>query len=189
MSDHVILYDFPNHAGPVTFTPDGKYWVIGNGDGTSFFWDVQTNGIARTFPAWGSAVRFTKDGDLLLTLNGSLLNFWRVADGLLVASYETAQDGGALSLDISADRKFYAYGTHNGTVVVAYMPLCVESIARTGEETVLKWHGGSGLYQLQSSADLGSNSWQNVGSATTNRFATNINSSTLFFRVQSLPNP
>lgn len=96
---------------------------MGNVDGTSFFWDVQTNGIARTFPAWGSAVRFTANGKVLGTVNGPLVNLWRVATGTLLASYDTAPDG---------------------TVVLARMPVTV---------------------------------------------GTNLSSSTLFFRVQSLPNP
>ena len=63
------------------------------------------------------------------------------------------------------------------------------SITRAGNQTILKWQGGSGVYQLQSSTSLPGGTWQNVGSATTNTSATNIASSTLFFRVQNLPQP
>ena len=42
---------------------------------------------------------------------------------------------------------------------------------------------------LQSCTNLLGGTWQNLGGSTTNTTATNISSSTLFFRVQSLPNP
>ena len=189
VSDGLLVQEFPNHPGPVTFTPDGKYFVMGNVDGTSYFWDVQTNGIARTFPAWGSAVRFTANGKVLVTVNGPLINLWRVATGTLLASYDTAPDGSALSLDVSPDARLFAYGTYSGTVVLARLPVFIHTITRTGNETILHWQGGSGLYQLQSNTNFTTNGWQNLGPATTNTCATNVSSSTLFFRVQSLPNP
>ena len=50
---------------------------------------MQTNGIARIFPAWGSAVRFTANGKILVTVNGPIINLWRVTTGALLASYDT----------------------------------------------------------------------------------------------------
>lgn len=189
VSDGAMLQNFEYRGGAIAFTPDGKYFCYDNHAGGANFWDVQTNGIARTFPAWGSAVRFTADGKLLLTVNGPLINLWRVATGALVASYDTAPDGSALSLDVSPNGQLFAYGSYDGMVVLARMPVLIESIQRTGNECILRWQGGSGLYQLQSNPDYATNGWQNVGAPTTNTCATNVSSSTLFFRVQSLPNP
>ncbi len=189
VNDGLLVQEFSNHPGPVAFTPDGKYFVMGNTDGTGTFWDVQTNGIARIFPAWGSTVRFSANGKILVTVNGPLVNLWRVATGALLASYDTAPDGNALSLDVSPDARLFAYGTYNGSVVLARMPVTLDTITRTGNETVLNWQGGSGLYQLQANTNFTTNGWQNLGPATTNTVATNVSTATLFFRVQSLPNP
>jgi len=67
--------------------------------------------------------------------------------------------------------------------------LFLDHITRTNDQTILHWQGGSGLYQLQSRTNLTTDAWQNLGPATTNTSATNFNSSTTFYRVQSLPNP
>ena len=187
VSDGELLQTFP--YGAIAFTPDGKYFCYDNHDGTAIFWDVQTNGIARIFPAWGSAVRFTANGQILVTVNGPLINLWRVATGALLASYDTAPDGTARSLDVSPDARLFAYGTYSGTVVLARMPVTLDTITRTGNETILHWQGGSGLYQLQSNPNFTTNGWQNLGTPTTNTVATNVSTTTLFFRVQSLPNP
>lgn len=189
VSDGAMLQSFDYAGGAVAFTSDGKYFCYDKHDGTAAFWDVQTNGIARTFPAWGSAVRFTSNGEILVTVNGPLVNLWRVSTGALLASYDTAPDGTALSVDISPDARLFAYGTYDGTVVLARMPLVINEFTRSGNETVLNWQGGSGLYQLQSNPNFATNGWQNLGPATTNTCATNLSPATLFFRVQSLPNP
>ena len=69
------------------------------------------------------------------------------------------------------------------------MRVTIGTITRSGHETIYQWQGGSGLHQLQSNTNLTTNGWQNVGTPTTNTVATNVSPSSLFFRVQSLPNP
>lgn len=189
VSDGALLQNFDYAGGAIAFTPDGKYFCYDKHDGTAAFWDVQTNGIARIFPAWGGAVRFTANGKILVTVNGPLVNLWRVSTGALLASYDISGNGGALCLDVSSDARFFAYGNNDGSVILARMPVTLDTITRTGNETILHWQGGSGLYQLQSTHNFTTNGWQNVGSSTTNTCATNVSPSTLFFRVQSLPNP
>ena len=78
---------------------------------------------------------------------------------------------------------------HNGTLVVAHMPLYIDRVARTGNQLILSWQGGSGRYQLQTRSDLTTGDWQNLGAPTTGTSATNTLSDHAFFRVLSLPNP
>lgn len=150
---------------------------------------MQTNGIARVFPGWGDAVRFTPDGKLLLTVsilhNAGTLRFWRVSDGTLLASYEGLT--GARCLDISPDGKLFAYG--GAALVLARMPLFFTELSLAGNQLTLSWSGGTGLYQLQSTTNVVSGPWQNVGAPTAATAATNTVTGTLFYRVQSLPNP
>jgi hypothetical protein len=103
--------------------------------------------------------------------------------------YDQALDGGAASVDISANGKLFAYGTANGTVVVARMPLILSEVKRVENQIVLSWQGGSGRYQLQSCTNLIIGTWQNMGGPTVDTTATNTISGTVFYRVQSLPNP
>lgn len=67
--------------------------------------------------------------------------------------------------------------------------LFLDRITRTNDQTILHWQGGSGLYQLQARTNLTTDTWQNLGPATTNTSATNMDAVTRFFRVQSLPEP
>lgn len=183
VSDGMLVQRFEDHPGAVAFTPDGQYFVFGNADGTSSFWDLQTNGLARVFPGWGNAARFSPDGRLLLTITGGTPKFWRVSDGRLLVSYDGVTN--ARCIDMSPDGKFFTYGGSN--LVLARVPLYITEFTLDGAQAVLRWNGGSGLYQLQSCTNLLDNSWGNIGAATTNTFATNTTSATLFFRVQSRP--
>ncbi|HEY2951465.1 MAG TPA: hypothetical protein VGK40_02725, partial [Verrucomicrobiae bacterium] len=61
--------------------------------------------------------------------------------------------------------------------------------SQTDSQSVLSWQGGSGLYQLQSRSNLTTGAWQDVGGPTPATSATNTIDGTVFYRVQSLPNP
>jgi len=191
ISDGSVLRAFPGGADPtgqpaaLAFTRDGRYFVFGNADGTSTFWDLQTNGVARAFPGWGSAARFSPDGQVLLTVTDGVLKFWRISDGKLLVSYDGVSN--VRCIDISPDGKFFAYGGAN--LVLARMPLFITECTLSGGNAVLRWTGGSGLYQLQRRANFAAGSWENVGGPTTASAATNVISATVFYRVQSLPNP
>jgi hypothetical protein len=67
--------------------------------------------------------------------------------------------------------------------------LRIWNVERQGGQLVLRWQGGSGLYQVQARNALGSGSWQNLESPTTNTVFTHAGVSPMFYRVQSLPNP
>ena len=199
-----LIREFIGHSNvvcSVDFSSDGRLLVTASFDGTARLWNV-TNGVCLLViegaggsgsynpvgynGVSGTAVKFSADGKLLYTLTSETLKIWRVKDGACIRSiYEP----GLLVFDIAKSGKYFAYGNIQGSVVVARMPLVVDEFTRADNETVLSWQGGSGLYQLQSSTNLVSNGWQNLGSATTNTVATNVSATSQFFRVQSLPNP
>ena len=175
----------------VQFSPDGRLLASGALDGTTRLWNVTNETDVRVLPSGDTlALDFSPDGKLLLTASAGILKFWRVADGRLVSSFDGETQGAVTAVDISPDGKLFAYGRGDGTLVLARMPLWVESIARANSAITLNWQGGSGLYQLQQRTNLTQGTWQNVGSPTTATAATNgIGSSAIFYRVQSLPNP
>jgi len=131
-------------------------------------------------------VKFSTDGKLLLTVSGGPINVFRVSTGQLVCSYPGAN---ALPLAVAPNGRYFAYGTFDGSVVLAYMPLWIESIAFNNGEVTLNWQGGSGRYQVQARNELNNGSWQNLGPVTTNTVFTHVCLSPMFYRVESLPNP
>jgi len=185
--DLVTSFAHPTSVSSVDFAPDGKRIATGSADAR--IWN--TNGsLERLLPSGDTrAVRFSPDGKLLLTVADAVLKFWRVSDGALLVTYDEEMNGGARCIDISRDGKMFTYGTANGTVVLARMPLQISDISRIGNQTVLKWQGGSGLYQVQVRRDFTFDSWDNLGGPTTNTIASNNFSGMHFYRVQGLPNP
>ena len=187
-SNQVCLRVFPhsNSVGSVDFSPDGRLLVTSSEDGVRY-WNV-TNGALLTFFATEpySTARFSANGKLVVTLANEVFRLWRVPDG---ASLGSITNSGAVTYALSKNGKYLAYGRNDFAVVLAHLPVVIDSITRTGNETVLNWQGGSGLYQLQSTTNFAITNWQNLGPATTNTLATNVSSATQFFRVQSLPSP
>ena len=134
------------------------------------------------------AMAISPDGRLLLTASTNL-KFWRISDGSLWAVYDQETEGVG-PVAISADGRYFAYGRADGVVVLARMPLLINSVSQTPSQTILQWQGGSGLYQVQQRTNLTTSAWQNVGQPTTGTSATNsIQGGNIFYRVQSLPNP
>jgi WD40 repeat protein len=188
VNNGAFVQDFVGHSNKVNsvdFSPDGTLLATASADGTARIWNVTNGTNLLVIDGGGGVAKFSANGKLLYTLDNYTFKVWRVSNGSCAGSIVNS---GAIKFDIAKDGKHLAYGTESGAVVLARTPLVIDELSRSGNQTILKWQGGSGLYQLQSSATFG-NAWQNVGTATTNTTATNINSSTLFFRVQSLPNP
>ena len=180
------VFQHSNSVGSVDFSPDARLLATSSEDGVRF-WNV-TNGALLTFIATEpySTAKFSANGKLVVTLANETFRLWRVPGG---ESLGSITNSGAVTYALSKNGKYLAYGRNDYAVVLAHLPVVIDSITRTGNTTVLNWQGGSGLYQLQSNTNVTTNGWQNLGPATTNTVATNVSSSTHFFRVQSLPNP
>ena len=74
-------------------------------------------------------------------------------------------------------------------LVLSRTPLWISETSRGPTGTALRWSGGTGLYQVQQSTDLGPGAWQNVGIPTTNTSQTVLTTNpATFFRIQSLTN-
>ena len=188
VSNQVCLrvFQHSNSVGSVDFSPDGRLLATSSEDGVRY-WNV-TNGALLAFIATEpySTARFSANGKLVVTLANEVFRLWRVPSG---ESLGSITNSGAVTYALSKNGKYLAYGRNDFAVVLAHLPVVIDSITRTGNETVLNWQGGSGLYQLQSTTNFAITNWQNLGPATTNTLATNVSSATQFFRVQSLPSP
>ena len=72
---------------------------------------------------------------------------------------------------------------------MARMPLLIADISRDNGQLILGWSGGDGRYQLQSTTNVATGPWQNVGALTTATASTNSVAGTIFYRVQSQGDP
>lgn len=115
------------------------------------------------------------------------MTYWHLAKERLLVRYEK-ETATIRALASTRDGRYFAYGRNDGLLVLAHWPLGIEEIVHTAGQVILRWSGGSGLYQLQSTGDLAGGVWQNVGFPTTATAATNAVTGTVFYRVQSLPN-
>ena len=191
VSDGAILQTFSHslYVKSVAFSPSGQVIATGVHDGDVRLWS--TNGtLLHTLAVAGSPTRamdFSPDGKLLATASGGVIQFWRVSDGAHLVTYDPDPIGPATAVDIAPNGKLFAYG--GGELVLARMPLLVTEVSRAGNQLTLGWSGGSGLYQLQSTTNMIDGPWQNVGAPTAATASTNAVTGTIFYRVQSLPNP
>ncbi|HWN94695.1 MAG TPA: hypothetical protein VNT99_06670 [Methylomirabilota bacterium] len=184
-----LIHDFVGHSDAVTsvdFSTGGSLLATASADGTARVWNVTNAEPLLILEGGGGAAKFSANGSLLYTLSGGTFKIWRIASGSCVGAITNT---GAICFDIAKNGKYFAYGTGSGAVVLARLPVVIDSITRSGNQTVLSWQGGSGLYQLQSRTNLMKGSWENLGSTSTNTTVTNIGSLTPFFRVMSVSNP
>jgi WD40 repeat protein len=128
---------------PVTFTPDSAGIAAWSSNpNRTTLWRIYDGVVLRRFrgaaPEEGvGAVRFTPDGNRLVTSGylpyvdadglwqqKGIIRFWRVADGALRRQFD-ARTGIAVTSPIawSPDATRFAYGTYEGTAVVARTPL------------------------------------------------------------------
>lgn len=179
--DDVVI----NAVHSVDFSPDGSLLLTTGDDGTARLWRVSDGQQVRVLQGGGgTAGKFSADGKTLFTLENSAIRFWRVADGRLLSTFENT---GACSLAVSPDGKHFAYGHCGGALVLARVPLWVEEVVQAGNQIVLRWQGGSGLYQLQRTTNVVSGPWENVGAPSPATRSTNAITGTIFYRVQSVP--
>ena len=176
-----------NAVWSVDISPDGSLVATSGADQTIRLWRMSDGVQVRVIPSINcTVVKFSADGQLLLTANLGPINVWRVSTGQLLCSYP---DANALPLAVAPNGRYFAYGRFDGSVVLALMPLWSESITHTNDEVTLRWQGGSGRYQVQARSELGGSSWKNLGAPTTNTVFTHTCLSPIFYRVVSLPNP
>jgi WD40 repeat protein len=132
----------PQSFAPVNFTPDSSgiaAWAPNPNQTT--LWRISDGAVLRSFrgarPEEGvGAIRFTPDGARLVTsgylpyvdADGlwqqvGIIRFWRVADGVLRQQYDQHTGIGVTSpIAWSPDVTRFAYGTYEGTAVVARTP-------------------------------------------------------------------
>jgi WD40 repeat protein len=138
----VIAGGAPQGFTPVAFTPDSTRlaaWAASPNQTT--LWRLSDGAVVMRFPGAApnegvGAIRFTPDGARLVTTGYlpfvdadglwqqvGVIRFWRVADGALRNSYH-ARTGLAVTSPVawSPDATRFAYGTYEGTAVVARMP-------------------------------------------------------------------
>jgi WD40 repeat protein len=132
----------PQSFAPVTFTPDSSAiaaWAPSPNQTT--LWRIADGAVLRRFPGARpeegvGAIRFTRDGARLITsgylpyvdADGlwqqvGIIRFWRVADGAFRRQYDQ-RTGLAVTSPIawSPDGTRFAYGTYEGSAVVARTP-------------------------------------------------------------------
>jgi WD40 repeat protein len=185
---------------PVAFTPDGAgiaawsespsrttLWRISDGIVLMRFAGATNEGVA--------AIRFTPGGAALVTSgylpyvdNAGLwqqkgvIRFWGVSEGALLQMYD-AHTGLAVTSPVawSPDATQFAFGTYEGTGVVAHTPLEVQN-----SEGRLLWRGQNGSFLMQPDGNVrltqagvpgasytvevttNSRAWRAVGVATAN---------------------
>ncbi len=135
-----------NGATPVAFAPDNtRIAAWSNGPNRVTLWRISDGAVLMNFPSSVTnegigAIRFTPDGAHLVTtgylpyVDGEglwqqkgVIRFWRVSDGSLRQFYD-AHTGIAVTSPIawSPDATRFAYGTYEGTAIVARTPAAIQ---------------------------------------------------------------
>lgn len=196
LSDGSILTNWVEFTSPVAFSPVEPLLALTSITGRTALVNYTNGALVRWLEGNGSTVNarqtldFSPNGRWLGMVNNGILQIWRVSDGKLMRSYEEPSGAPVYCIDIAPNGKWFAYGNFAGEVVVARLPLLMTGVARQRGQLVLEWEGDTGLYQLQRCTNLNSGMWENVGGPTANTCVTNdLSQATVFYRVQSLPNP
>ena len=178
---------------PTAFTPDSsRIAAAGENPSKVTLWRISDGVKVRDFVGSATndgitAIGFSPDGTHLVTTGylsfvdaGGLLQqkgvirFWRISDGSLSQVYD-ARTGTALTSPVawSADGTRFAYGTYEGTAVVArtpstILPLKVSSLQiRPDGNVLLRQSGTPGAeYHVEATTNL--LVWREVGISTAN---------------------
>jgi WD40 repeat protein len=138
----VLTGGLPKGVTPVEFTPDSSgiaAWAANPNRVT--LWRISDGMVLMNFPEAApeegvGAIRFTRDGAGMVTTGylpfvdkdglwqqKGMIRFWRVADGTLRQFYDTHTSLGVTSpVAWSPDSARFAYGTYEGSAVVARTP-------------------------------------------------------------------
>ena len=153
---------------PMAFTPDGAALAAWGGSvGQTTLWRISDGAVLMQFAGVTNegvgAIRFTPDGSCLVTSGylpyvddaglwqqKGVLRFWRVSDGALLHMYDTRTGIGVTSpVAWSPDATQFAFGTYEGTAVVARTPPEV-----LNNEGRLLWQGPGGSMTMLRNGDL-----------------------------------
>lgn len=174
-----------NAVWSVDFSPDGTLLATIGDDGTTQLWRVSDGTRLRTLPSGpGYFVRFSANGQWLYTMVGGDIKFWRVSDGVLLDTFTGVS---ATCLDVASNGKYFAYGSSNGGVVLAYTPTVITSLTQQRFHTTLQWDGGSGRYQVERRRFSANARWHKVGRPTVATAACFLGRPAFEYRVVSLP--
>src|SRR5262249_54310335 len=103
-SDGALLRTLAGHPGgsfAVDFSPDSTLLASGGTDTTNGLvklWRVSDGSLIRTFANTSGvkAVRFSKDGQTLVSASGTILTWWRVSDGFKIRTVSNVASLNAL---------------------------------------------------------------------------------------------
>jgi WD40 repeat protein len=176
---------------PVAFTPDSTRLAAWSDKPNQVtLWRISDGVRLRTFPGTATnegvgAIRFTPDGAHMVTTgylpfvdaNGlwqqkGLIRFWRVSDGTLRQVYDAHTGIGVTSpIAWSPDATRFAYGTYEGTAVVARTPAAImtlKTIQMLSDGSVLLREPGApgATYHVEVSTDTAV--WREIGTTTAN---------------------
>jgi WD40 repeat protein len=184
---------------PVAFTPDStRIAAWGVNPNQIILWRISDGVVLMNFPGAAAeegaiAIRFTPDGARMVTTGylpfvGSdglwqqkgVIRFWRVADGSLRQMYDARTGIGVTSpVAWSPDATRFAFGTYEGTAVVARTPVEVQTnrtevVTGVGSleillngNVLLRQSGTPGAeYHVEVTTNL--LTWREVGASTAN---------------------
>jgi hypothetical protein len=189
----VLAGGLPQGSTPVAFTPDSARIALWSDNPNQVtLWRISDGVRLRDFAGSTTnegvgAIRFTPDGAHMVTtgylpfVDGDglwqqkgVIRFWRVSDGALRQIYDARTGIGVTSpVAWSPDATQFAYGTYEGTAVVARTPVAIQT-----DSTLQVDHLANGNVLLQQAGTPGAQYhvevttnmvvWREVGVATAN---------------------
>jgi WD40 repeat protein len=179
--------------GYVAFSPDGRMLATGSDylhSGPMQLWSVSDGSLLKTFPESAFSMAFSADSAVLLAV-GTNITFYSTTSGALMKSYPdgpfvgSSQGEKGIAFVSGGERFVRARGF--GEVFVARVPFLVFPPRIQNGQMSIRWFGGTGRYQLQSSAGL-TNDWHDEGGIlATNTTSIPLARSCGFYRIVALP--
>jgi TolB protein len=107
------------HLYNTTFSPDGRFYLVGGDTGTLRLYEVNSGNVIQTFVGHAGYVEqaaFTPDGKQILSASiDRTLRLWDIATGKVVRKFE-GHDGGVLGVDLTRDGKWAVSGGSDQTL-------------------------------------------------------------------------
>ncbi len=107
------------HLYNTTFSPDGRFYLVGGDDHTLKLYEVKSGNEIQKFvghESWVQQAAFTPDGKQILSASRDrTLRLWDVASGKVVRLFE-GHAGGVLGVDLTRDGKWAVSGSDDNTL-------------------------------------------------------------------------